>query len=398
MQPTGESGVQAAIGGLLNRIDRLADTIRNDDNEKVGGRLRHHRIRAMVHAMRKGNELIASPDSGDSSVSAQDYPVIFGIDREWVRDTVPEEAERRLISGSADMHEFRPFPDKVPLNRLPVIAVPFDRIEQTRVLLDRAGYRSTDLIATEDLVSNGARRFMSEEAVAQLDTVQALSREWGESQQVKRFARVRSVAHKMIDRVVRWRADARQDYEKPFRDAWAETDAAWTQARGTNKAAIELFMVAKAQRESKSSYMTGALSEESAWGVRIVGAKAVTDAEKTRGAIRAEIPEFEINGGKWNVLDMNTIIAKNEEGDTVSSISLQCQRLSESGIKQNIRYTMQCDSDGTILKVSAFRDHQTRDFSVRTTNIDDVLREVTLQVGVMNGSSELRNAPVALSS
>lgn len=105
------------------------------------------------------DEIENRPDSLESVLLKDDFPVMFGIDGAFVAqledDWDPRFSEVGTRSyGQSDQAEFRPLASSLPLDRLPVIAVPKAHVPRVRELLRQFG-RHNDIIALESVVPPG---------------------------------------------------------------------------------------------------------------------------------------------------------------------------------------------------------------------------------------------------
>ena len=101
------------------------------------------------HARQAIAEFQQNPNSLQSTLLRYRFPVAFGVSRSFVRESEKERGNGHLNIGTSDFGEFRPAADYIPMEALPVIAVPADKVQPVSQLLKEFGYDSA-VISLDD--------------------------------------------------------------------------------------------------------------------------------------------------------------------------------------------------------------------------------------------------------
>lgn len=353
-------------------VERLQKSIEQDlplYQENAHNRSGKHTLRSLVGSQRQIRKLVKSPESVSAELSADPFPVIVGISRDFVRSTVPAKgASRNLSLGADDMAEFRPFADEIPLAALPLIAVPFENIEQVSALFKAQGYSANEIVAMEDLIPESLLRDLPALQVQMVREGQVSSLARSEKVAQERFVKIRHIASKMIDGVRRKRQAMTPDYEAPFNESWSDIDAAWVSAKGINQAVLGEAMTSKALNEQRNTMSIGPN-----WGTGVENSafgRSTTDS----GKLRADIPNLQINGANLRVVDMNSITSRTESGEVNSTLFFNCR---QPGTNASLRYAIETDGDGVPTNVTVARDGRSMQVAYRESNIEDLLHHVT---------------------
>lgn len=103
-------------------------------------------------------ELTAHPDSLRSTLLRHDFPVLVGISADFLeQDEEANGGARNLQHGQSSMGEFRPFSQEIPMDALPVLAVPRDKMTGVKQLFAIHGHPDLAVVPLEDLMPERPR-------------------------------------------------------------------------------------------------------------------------------------------------------------------------------------------------------------------------------------------------
>lgn len=144
-----------------DRYEELQKRLETSEESLRKGWLSKEAGDTLVEGHRKSmEELTERPGSLASELLMNDFPVLFGVSDTFVRDAEngPEAAGfgGGTITGQSAQAEFRPLASEVPLNALPVVAVPEDRIDLVKRLF--AQYQpgiEVTIVPIEDIARAG---------------------------------------------------------------------------------------------------------------------------------------------------------------------------------------------------------------------------------------------------
>ena len=94
------------------------------------------------------------PDSLAATMMRWQFPVAIGVNRSFVRAKEAERQHGSLRHGqSGDFAEFRPAADIIPIEALPVIAVPTDKMRPVSELLGKFGHAQVSVVSLESIAA-----------------------------------------------------------------------------------------------------------------------------------------------------------------------------------------------------------------------------------------------------
>jgi hypothetical protein len=94
----------------------------------------------------------SDPNSLASTMLRHRFPVVVGVNAEFVRSAEETREKGHLLIGERYFAEFRPNADEIPMEALPVIGVPANYVDDTKKLLAQFGREGVNIVALEDLL------------------------------------------------------------------------------------------------------------------------------------------------------------------------------------------------------------------------------------------------------
>lgn len=91
------------------------------------------------------------PDSLSSTMLRHKFPVVVGINADFIREAEDTRERGHLLIGESSMGEFRPNAGEIPIEALPVIGVPANHVQDVEQLLFEFGRQGVKVVAIEDL-------------------------------------------------------------------------------------------------------------------------------------------------------------------------------------------------------------------------------------------------------
>lgn len=96
---------------------------------------------------------LSNPNSLAATLTRNQFPVVFGVTAEFVKAQEESRTKGTLMTPrGSEWGEFRPNANEIPVNALPVIGVPADRLEGVRKLLDQFGHQDITVVPLESLL------------------------------------------------------------------------------------------------------------------------------------------------------------------------------------------------------------------------------------------------------
>lgn len=126
------------------------------DASDVGDKLKQKVAAQIKDTENAEAELRERPNSLMSLMMRYDFPVMFGISGQYVKEAESRREKYDLLYGQRAIGEFQPAGDSVPLSALPVIAVPKQYIEAVNQVIAGENVQGVTIVPIEDL-SQGER-------------------------------------------------------------------------------------------------------------------------------------------------------------------------------------------------------------------------------------------------
>lgn len=137
---------EEVIVKLKNDIDQSESLAQ----EFVEGNKMRTQLQRLGNNMRQAlAEFEAHPNSLAATMMRHKFPVAIGVSRSFVRQTEATRLSGDLLIGQSYYGEFRPAADALPINEVPVIAVPPEKIEPVRKLLALFNHEHVAVVSLE---------------------------------------------------------------------------------------------------------------------------------------------------------------------------------------------------------------------------------------------------------
>lgn len=123
--------------------------------EFVEGSKQNTRLKHVAENFRQAlAEFQADSNSLSATMMRNQFPMAIGIARSYVEATEPVREHGRFHNGQSYMGEFRPASENIPLEALPVIGVPKDKVEAVKKLLEIFKHDNVVVVPLESLRPN----------------------------------------------------------------------------------------------------------------------------------------------------------------------------------------------------------------------------------------------------
>lgn len=138
---------QTLLQDMRNKVGQLSEYVGEDTPFSRVARAYARRHEAAIQHIEE------NPESLFAILSKHEFPVMLGISKEYVLETERTRQKHHLLQGVASLGEFRPADDIIPLDALPVIAVPEEVIAPVTELFRTYGYPDTKVVSFEAMVA-----------------------------------------------------------------------------------------------------------------------------------------------------------------------------------------------------------------------------------------------------
>lgn len=120
---------------VANLTYEVMDSAKMAEEFPVGSKLNVSMRRLSENFRQALTDFQANPDSLAATMMRNKFPVAVGITRGFVRQAEAERQKGNLKIGQSYYGEFRPAAEVIPIEALPVVVVPADKVEPVRQLL-----------------------------------------------------------------------------------------------------------------------------------------------------------------------------------------------------------------------------------------------------------------------
>lgn len=131
----------------LNEIDKFLEQGKNLDE-----RTRGHLLRAREGKRTISEDVAQHPDSLMAWLCRYEFPLAFGVSADFVRTAEKSRTSLPYLGfGPSELGEFRPAASEIPMDALPIMAVPEELVPILQSYLEQQGFHHTKVVPIEHL-------------------------------------------------------------------------------------------------------------------------------------------------------------------------------------------------------------------------------------------------------